>query len=48
MPAFEYWKDYHMEEGVELLSLQGIEIGHILRYQIKITREYELPNVKPF
>lgn len=37
-----------MEEGVELLLLQGIEIGHILGNQIKIAREYKLPNAKAF
>lgn len=37
-----------MEEGVEILPLEGIEIGHVSGNQIKLVREYELPNVKAF
>lgn len=37
-----------MEEGVELLSPQGVEIGRVQGNQIKLIREYELPNIKAF
>lgn len=48
MPAFKYLKDCQTEEVVELLSPQGVEIGHVLENQLKLAREYELPHVRVF